>query len=81
MTIPAALSVIILYLDFNRENGAVNLIDAKKIMDLKYDFYADKCVGYVMMREKSVDIDTTLDLIIAEAMMNYGMAMGLDSTI
>lgn len=66
---------------YYRENGAVYLIDAKKIMDSKYDFYADKCVGYVMMREKSVDIDTTLDLIIAEAMMNYGMAMGLGSTI
>ncbi len=49
-----------------RENGAVYLVDAKKIMNTDYNFYADRCMGYVMPREKSIDIDTKIDLLIAE---------------
>lgn len=52
-----------------RENGAIYVVDAKKIVDPKYNFYADHCVGVVMCREKSVDIDTKLDLLIAEKLM------------
>lgn len=49
-----------------RENGAVYLVDAKKIMNTDYNFYADRCIGCVMPREKSIDIDTKIDLLIAE---------------
>lgn len=59
---------------YYRENGAVYFVDAKKIMDKKYNFYADKCAAYVMSKEKSIDIDTKMDLIIAEVYMkNKGM--------
>lgn len=58
---------------YYRENGAVYLVDAKKIMDKNYNFYADKCVGCIMPREKSIDIDTRLDLMIAESMMKNMM--------
>lgn len=55
---------------YYRENGAVYLVDAGRIMNPKYNFYADKCVGYVMARDKSVDIDTILDLEIAKILMS-----------
>lgn len=53
-----------------RENGAVYIVDAKKIMNSEYNFYADSCVGYIMSQKNSVDIDTESDLYVAEAMMN-----------
>lgn len=52
-----------------RENGAIYMVDAKKIMDREYNFYADGCFGYVMPRERSIDIDTRIDLVIAETYM------------
>lgn len=55
---------------FYRENGAIYLVDAVKLMNKDYDFYGDRCVGYVMTKEKSVDIDSKLDLIIAKAYMD-----------
>ena len=33
---------------YYRENGAMYLVDAKKIMEKDYNFYADKCAGYIM---------------------------------
>ncbi|MCM1398925.1 MAG: acylneuraminate cytidylyltransferase family protein [Clostridium sp.] len=54
---------------YYRENGAVYLVDAKKIMDADYNFYADACHGYVMLREKSIDIDTRMDLEIAKVIL------------
>jgi CMP-N,N'-diacetyllegionaminic acid synthase len=56
---------------YYRENGAVYLVDAKMIMNVDYNFYADKCVGYIMPRDKSIDIDTMFDLIVAQAYMDY----------
>lgn len=53
-----------------RENGAIYIVDAKKIMNSEYDFYADRCVGYIMSQKNSVDIDTASDLFVAEAIMN-----------
>ncbi len=52
-----------------RENGAIYLINAKKELDKNYNFYSDNCYGYVMPRERSVDIDTEVDLRIVEALM------------
>ena len=54
---------------YYRENGAIYLVDAKKIINTDYNFYADKCVGYIMPREKSIDIDTKVDLIIAKTII------------
>lgn len=54
---------------YYRENGAIYIVDAKKIMDSEYHFYADNCYAYVMPREKSVDIDTEIDYIVAGTMM------------
>ena len=49
--------------------GNENLIDAKKIINADYNFYADYCYGFEMSREKSIDIDTALDFQIAETIM------------
>ncbi len=54
---------------YYRENGAMYLVDARKIMKNGYNFYTDKCAGYIMPREKSIDIDTKLDLIIAKTII------------
>lgn len=51
------------------ENGAVYLVDAKKIMNPEYNFYADNCYGYIMPRERSIDIDTKVDLLVADVYM------------
>lgn len=55
---------------YYRENGAVFLVDAKKIMDFDYNFYIDGCFGYIMPRDRSVDIDTEIDFRIAEVLMS-----------
>lgn len=49
-----------------RENGAIYTVDAERIMDPTYDLYADACHGYVMNRDRSVDIDSEIDLMIAQ---------------
>ena len=53
-----------------RENGAIFLVNAKKIMDLDYNFYADGCFAYIMPQDRSVDIDTEIDFRIAEVLMS-----------
>lgn len=52
-----------------RENGAIYVVDARKITDPQYNFYADACHGYVMGRTKSIDIDSKIDLLLAIEMM------------
>lgn len=56
---------------YYRENGAIYFVDAKKIVNENYNFYADKCAACVMPKEKSIDIDTKMDLIIADTYMKY----------
>ena len=51
------------------ENGAIYLVDAYKIMNPLYNFYADECVASIMPREKSIDIDSKIDFIIANEYM------------
>ncbi len=60
---------------YYRENGAIYVIDAKKIMDRDYDLYADGCYGYIMDRERSIDIDTRMDLVIAKVYMDKKMTL------
>ena len=54
---------------YYRENGAMYLVDAYKIMNPLYNFYADECVASIMPREKSIDIDSKIDFIIANEYM------------
>lgn len=54
---------------YYRENGAIYLVDAYKIMNPSYNFYADECVASIMPREKSIDIDSKIDFIIANEYM------------
>ncbi|MCI9008641.1 MAG: acylneuraminate cytidylyltransferase family protein [Lachnospiraceae bacterium] len=50
---------------YYRENGAAYIVNAIRIMDPAYNFYSDKCIAYIMPRERSIDIDTRMDLQIA----------------
>lgn len=50
-----------------QENGAIYLVDAKKIMDTEYDLYKDNCYAYVMPSCRSVDIDEEIDLFTVRA--------------
>lgn len=52
-----------------QENGAIYLVDAIKIMDKDYNFYLDECYAYIMPRERSIDIDTKMDLTILQAIL------------
>lgn len=54
-----------------RENGAIYIVHANMIRDPAYEFYADKCFGYFMPKDRSVDIDDRFDLTIAETLIRY----------
>lgn len=54
---------------YYRENGAIYIVGTSEIADHSFDFYSDQCVAYVMNRERSIDIDTLQDFIIAETIM------------
>lgn len=48
-----------------RENGAIYIVNASKILNRDYNYYRDNCYGYVMPGERSIDIDCKEDLVIA----------------
>ena len=50
-------------------NGAIYIAKAEKLMNADYNLYADNCLAYKMARERSVDIDSELDLIVLESIM------------
>lgn len=54
-----------------RENGAIYLVAAEKIKDIDFDIYKSDCYGYVMPRERSVDIDGAFDFMQAEVLLNH----------
>lgn len=54
---------------YYRENGAIYISRVEDVMDECFDFYSDRCIGYVMDRENSIDIDTIQDYYTAEAVM------------
>lgn len=62
---------------YYRENGAIYIIDAKKILREEYNFYADQCYGYEMPQEKSIDIDTALDFLVAEIILKNNIHNGI----
>ena len=49
-----------------RENGAIYIVNASKILNRDYNYYGDNCYGYVMTRERSIDIDSRMDFMIAD---------------
>lgn len=53
-----------------QENGAIYLVSANKILSNKYNLYKDKCYAYIMPRERSIDIDSKMDLIVLEAIIS-----------
>lgn len=52
-----------------RENGAIYIVGTSDIMDSSFDFYTEQCVAYIMDRNRSIDIDTQQDFIVAETIM------------
>lgn len=48
------------------ENGAIYIVDAKKIIEQNYDIYQNNCFAYIMSREASMDIDNQEDFNKAE---------------
>ena len=49
-----------------RENGAIYIVNASKILNRDYNYYSDNCYGYIMPGERSMDIDSKMDSIIAD---------------
>lgn len=54
---------------YYQENGAIYLVNASKMMNEDYNLYEDKCYAYIMPRERSIDIDTKMDLIVLKAII------------
>lgn len=54
---------------YYRLNGSIYIVDAELIM-AGNDIYNSKSYAYIMPTEHSIDIDTELDFVIAEAIMN-----------
>lgn len=54
--------------NYYRINGSLYIISVDHLFDNK-DFYSDNTFGYIMDQESSIDIDTELDFLIAEAIM------------
>ena len=54
---------------YYRLNGAIYLIKNNLLKEQDKYMFSKKCFAYVMPQERSIDIDTELDFIIAETMM------------
>ena len=52
-----------------QENGAIYLVEANRIMEDDYDLYLDECFAYIMPRERSIDIDEEIDLIVLKGIL------------
>lgn len=56
---------------YYRYNGALYLVTAKELQN-KEHMLEQGCYAYIMPQERSIDIDTALDFLIAEAVMKAG---------
>ena len=54
--------------NFYRANGSMYLVDVKKFEENHY-IYDEYCYAYIMPQENSIDVDTELDFVIAEAVL------------
>lgn len=57
---------------FYRYNGAIYLVTAKELQNKEHMLEKD-CYAYVMPQNRSIDIDTALDFMIAETIMKAGV--------
>ncbi len=57
---------------FYRYNGALYLVTASELQN-KEHMLEKGCYAYIMPQERSIDIDTALDFMIAEAIMKAGV--------
>lgn len=57
---------------YYRENGAIYIVDIDRFFQEKTFFINDNIYGYIMKQENSVDIDTKLDLLVAETILKNG---------
>lgn len=57
--------------DAYRPNGAIHILDVDAFRRER-SYFAEPLVGYAMPLERSVDIDTAMDLRVAEAMIGPG---------
>lgn len=55
---------------FYRANGAMYLVNVARFEESHY-FYDERCYAYAMPTINSIDIDTELDFVIAEAIMRH----------
>ena len=55
-----------------RLNGAIYLYNCRRLLETGSDIMDDNAYAYIMPRERSIDIDTALDLHIAEAILTHG---------
>jgi len=57
---------------YYRYNGAIYLITLNELYNVGHMFEKE-CYAYIMPRERSIDIDTALDFMIAETIMKEGI--------
>lgn len=57
---------------YYRYNGALYLVTNKELYNVEH-MLEHGCYAYIMPRERSIDIDTTLDFLIAETIMKAGV--------
>lgn len=57
---------------FYRYNGALYLVTAEELQN-KEHMFEKNCYAYIMPQNRSIDIDTALDFMIAETIMKAGM--------
>ena len=55
---------------FYRANGSMYVVKVKRF-EVDRDIYDENCYAYVMPQENSIDVDTELDFVIAEAVMKH----------
>ena len=55
---------------YYRLNGSIYIVSVEKIL-AGNNIYDDGSYAYVMPTERSVDIDTALDFLLAETVMNH----------
>ena len=61
---------------FYRVNGSMYLVKVDKLESCapSYYFYDETCYAFIMPQENSIDVDTELDFVIAEAVMRHFQA-------
>lgn len=54
---------------YYQENGAIYFVKADRIIEPDYNLYQDDCYAYIMPRERSIDIDEKIDLLLLETII------------